>query len=287
MEFADRTAELPSSQATAGLMRRHGKQTAGVLVALAQEAHDTALLVAATGSIVNAIVSCKRPQLRTCMATYLPTPPTLFPISIGADGANSTLPTQTIQGLIAFYSVIAFARSATLSYSAKREPGGVTGPISMETLGEAWQSAAMHGIGTLTQLGFLDTSSVLFEGGRDNSAVMRLVEMLWGVTVGRSPCVRIDGAIIVPGWIERRAHLRREINAPGTMLWNGKRRNIMVRDLSASGIGIEGGEGVVPGDNVSVSLGTSMKFDGVAVWNNDGRVGIKLATPNRSPISED
>lgn len=293
MDFVDNAETLEAGKASAEFAQRRAalrpvpKDCRGLHAALAQEAHDTALLVAATGSIVNAIVACKRPQLRASMATYLPAQPTLFPAAISSNSVSEALTPQTIQGMSAFYSIVAFARAATYNYTAKREPGGITGPISMETLSEAWQSAAMQAIGVLTTVGFLDKKSGLFEATDDNSASLRLVEMLWGVTAGRSPCVRIDGAVIVPGWIERRSHLRREINAPATMTLNGVRQRVTVRDMSAGGVGLEGGESVQPGDTVSIALGSGVKFDGVAVWNRDGRVGIKLSSPLASPVSED
>ena len=261
-----------------------------MLVAIAQEAHDISLLVAVTGSIVNAIVASKRPQLRTSMAAYLPGAPIALPAAIGTNAISAALPTQTIRSLIAFYGLVAFARSASLGYSARREPGGISGPISMETLGEAWQAAATQAIGTLTLLGYLDRNSLLFEGGKDNPTSVKLIEMLWAVALGRTPCVRIDGAVIVPGWIERRTHLRREVNTPATLSFNGTQQRVTVRDLSAGGIGIEGGQEVRAGDRVQIALGTGVKFDGVAVWNRDGRVGIQLTSPPIQPfipLSED
>lgn len=293
MDFMDNIDGLELPPAPATTVRRRSRQRTsvqearGVHAALAQEAFDVALLVAVSGSIVNAIVASRRPQLRTSMAAYLPSAPSLFPVAVGSAAAATALSTQTIQSMIAFYGLVAFARSATLGYSAKREPGGIAGPISMETLGEAWQAAAMQALGVLSILGFLDKTSPLYHEGRDNSAAMRVVEMLWSVTLGRSPCVRIDGAVIVPGWIERRSHLRREINTPATLLVNGEQQRVTVRDLSAGGLGIDGSSAVQAGDRVSVSLGSGVKFDGVAVWNRDGRVGVKLTNSLMSPISDD
>lgn len=262
------------------------KEASGVLVALAQEAYDVSLLVAVTGSVVNAIVASRRPQLRTSMAAYLPSPPILFPASVGNATVASAMTTPAIQSLISYYGLVNFARSATLSYTVKREPGGVAGPISMETLGEAWQAAATQSIGVLTVLGFLDKTSVLNHGS-DNVPAARLVEMLWDVTLGRSPCVRIDGAVIIPGWIERRGHLRREINAPATLSVGGQQQRVTVRDLSAGGVGIEGSADVKPGDRVSVSLGSGIMLEGIAVWNRDGRVGVKLTPAGRDRADSD
>ena len=60
-----------------------------------------------------------------------------------------------------------------------------------------------------------------------------------------------------------------------------------MRDLSAGGLGIEGGESVQPGDAVNVALGSGVRFEGVAVWNRSGRVGVKLSAPMKSPVSDD
>ena len=236
---------------TSGRRRRTARAAAfgearGVLIAIAQEAHDVALLVAVTGSIVNAIVASKRPQLRVSMATYLPHQPTAFPAAIGTNAISAALPATTIQALTAFYGLVTFARTATLGYSARREPGGITGPISMDTIGEAWQAAATQAIGVLSQLGYLDPRSPLTSRHGTNPAALRLIEMLWSVTLGRTPCVRIDGAVVVPGWIDRRTAL-----APGNQRarrGQGQRRVARrhVRDLSAGGFGIDGGTGSAP-----------------------------------------
>lgn len=264
-----------------------GRTARGVHAVLAQEAYDAALLVTVTGSVVNAIVSGNRPQLRTTMAAYLPAPPMLFPSTVSVGTAAHALPSAALQNMIAFYGLVTFARSATLGYSTKREPGGVSGPVSMETLAEAWQAAAMQAIGVLTSLGFLDKPALQGLNSRDAAAPSRLVEMLWSVTLGRTPCVRIDGAVIIPGWIERRTHLRREINAPATLHANGHDQHVLVRDLSAGGIGLEGGGSLQPGDPVSVSIGNGVSFEGKTVWNRDGRVGVKLTNAMAIPVSAD
>lgn len=261
-------------------------ESRALLVALAQEAHDASLLVATTGSIVNAVVSGKRPQLRTTMASYLPGLPLVYPTAVGTIAATG-MPAQSIRSLSSFYGLITFARAATLGYSMKREPGTTCGPVNLETLSEAWQAAAMQAIGTLTTVGYLDKSSALNADGRDNSAVLRLVEMLWGVSLGRSPCVRIDGHIIIPGWVERRTHLRREINAPATLTVDGMTQHVTIRDISAGGIGVEGDTTVAPGDQVNVALGSGVCFEGIAMWNRDGRIGVRLSKPISSPVSED
>lgn len=287
---ADGTHVPGSTSFGHGRLRHQGRLSAkeahGVLAALAQEAYDISLLVAVTGSIVNSIVASRRPQLRTSMAAYLPTPPLLFPASVGNATVATAMAVTTIQSMISFYGLVAFARSATLAYTVKREPGGVAGPISMETLGEAWQAAATQSIGVLTVLGYLDKSSVVNDG-KNNIPAARLIEMLWDVTLGRSPCVRVDGAVVIPGWIERRGHLRREVNAPATLSIGGQRQTVTVRDLSAGGLGLEGGDNVKPGDHVSISLGTGINLDGVAVWTRDGRVGVKLATQAQRTIDND
>ena len=190
MDFFENVGEL-NGRSTFGNGRMQipprspAKEARGLHIALGQEAHDVALLVAATGSIVNAIVSGRRPQLRTSMAAYLPSAPTLFPAAISANTACNALPPEAVQSLSSFYSLIAFARGATVNYSARREPGGVCGPVGMDTLGEVWQSAAMQAIGVLTILGYLEPGSGLVESTGDNAATLRLVEMLWGVTVGK------------------------------------------------------------------------------------------------------
>ena len=118
-------------------------------------------------------------------------------------------------------------------------------------------------------------------------AGQRLEELLRGVSLGRAPCVRLDGAVIVPGWVERRAQLRRQVALPAQLAVNGQSHKMVVRDISADGVGLEGEAAVKPGDRVNIALDSGVHMEGVAVWNRDGRVGVRLDKRLPNPVAGD
>ena len=254
-----------------------------ILAALASEARHISLLVAVSGSIVNSLAAGRRQELRAALPAYLPPKPLLLPAAAESAIRLDAIATPAIQCLVEFYSLVSFARTATLEHTKRLPNGGCGQTTDTEMLAEAWQAAALQSIKALTILDGQDAAAD--PASEDTAALRRLIEMLRGVTLGRAPCIRIDGAVIVPGWIERRKQLRREVDRPAQLSVNGIPHEMTLRDISVGGVGLEGHASVKPGDLVNIALDSGVNVQGVAVWNRDGRVGVKLTCPLPNPIS--
>jgi hypothetical protein len=248
--------------------------------AIAQEAQDIALLVAVSGSIINAILTFKQRQLQSAAATYLPPQPILFPVAVAANSWGDTMLPATIQSMTSFYGLIAFARTATVNFGARREPGDPAPQAAV--VAKAWEAAATQSINILGLLGLLHGNAAESNNDTAGPGPLRLVEVLTAVAAGHSPCVRIDGTVIIPGWLEPRTNVRREVSLPATVSVNGTQQSVMVRNVSATGMGLEGGASLKPGDRVRIEIGNGQSHEGIAVWNRDGRVGIKFAPVDSS-----
>ncbi len=265
--------------------RNSADEARQVQAALAREARDISLLVAVSGSIVNMLATGRRTELRSSIAAYLPPQPIILPAAFDHVARMGGPANKTVQNLIGFYALVNFARTATLVYAEKFELNRGSMSVDIATLAEAWQAAATQSIGVLS---FLDAEADRFAfGTKDKMAAERLRELLRGVTLGRAPCVRLDGVVIVPGWVERRAQVRRQVDMPAQVAVNGANHKMVVRDISAEGLGLEGEVSVKPGDRVNIALDGGTQMEGVAVWNCDGRVGVKLNKRLPNPVAAD
>ena len=253
--------------------------------ALIREARDISLLVAVSGSMVNVLATGQRLGLRTSLAAYVPPLPSVLPSALRQLTQMDEAENKAVQGLVSFYALVSFARNATLVFADKREKSDMNEGVPVESLAEAWRAAAKHGISVLK---LLDNSEVRTEfGQKDKIAAQRLVELLRGVELGRAPCVRIDGIVIVPGRVERRVQVRRQVTRPTDVTINGVNHKMVVRDISEGGIGLEGNTGAEPGDRVSIKLECGAYVSGVAIWNSDGRLGVKLDQQLPNPVADD
>ena len=260
-------------------------QSRHLQAALIREARDISLLVAVSGSIINVLATRQRLGLRSSLAAYVPPPPSVLPAAIKQTARMDDAQNKAVQALVSFYALVGFARNATLVFADRRERSGNTGGVPIESLAEAWQAAAKQGISVLKLLDSGEERTVF--GKRDKFAGQRLVELLRGVELGRAPCVRIDGVVIVPGWVERRAQVRKQVAKPTEVAINGTSHKMLIRDISAGGIGLEGNTAAEPGDRVDIKLESGVSVSGVAIWNSDGRLGVKLDQQLPNPIADD
>ncbi len=262
-----------------------GPQSRYLQAALIREARDISLLVAVSGSIVNVLATGQRLGLRSSLAAYVPPTPSVMPSAIKQMSHMDDARNNAVQGLVSFYALVSFARNATLVFADKREKSRKSPGVPIESLAEAWRAAAKQGINVLK---LLDNDEARAEfGQKDKYAAQRLVELLRGVELGRAPCVRIDGVVIVPGWIERRPQVRRQVVRPTEVAINGTNHTMVIRDISEGGIGLEGNAAAEPGDRVSIKLESGTHVSGIAVWSSDGRLGVKLDHQLPNPMADD
>ncbi len=250
---------------------------------LSQELCDILRLAGVSGSIVNVLATGNRQELRAALPTYLPPRSVLLPGLVCQISQDAGIPAKLISNLTGLYALLAFAASATTAHIAPLEPGRGARVIGNDTLVEAWQTAAVQGIAVLAEF----TACVPPTVTDPDPAVIRITEVLRGVALGRWPCVRIDGAVIVPGWIERRNQQRRDVSIPAQLQANGDLQRIRVRDISAGGIGIEGDNTLRPGDKVSIKLDCGAQVPGVTMWSRDGRAGVKLDAHSQNSMALD
>ena len=96
---------------------------------------------------------------------------------------------------------------------------------------------------------------------------------------GGSPCVRLDGTIFVPSWLDERREHRRPL---GWSVWLEVEHTceaVILRDVSAGGVGLESCRARAVGTAVKVHLPSSRVLQAIVTWSHASRIGAKFAQP--------
>ena len=149
--------------------------------------------------------------------------------------------------------------------------GGATDP---EILADAWRRVAADAASAIEA--FVDLGVPHIQPAQRAEAG-RVLGLLRLAKAGHSPCLGADGRITIPGWAERRRAGRRIVNLAATLVAAGRTVPVTVRDISASGLGLEGDCKLEEGTEVSVRLAGNRQLAGRIAWCSDRRIGLELA----------
>lgn len=106
----------------------------------------------------------------------------------------------------------------------------------------------------------------------------RLVEMLTNARSGGWRHIGRDDPA-VPQWAQRRRHRRVMLNMRATANYGACSRDILIRDVSPGGFGIDFADHLANGDTVALTLADGRTFEGRAAWVSGQRAGIELNEP--------
>jgi hypothetical protein len=78
---------------------------------------------------------------------------------------------------------------------------------------------------------------------------------------------------------EGRTSERRAIHKHAILHTHGRTQAIVIRDISAGGLKIQNGFGLIAGDHVKIELLTRRAFEGTVAWSVPPYCGIKFDAP--------
>lgn len=81
-------------------------------------------------------------------------------------------------------------------------------------------------------------------------------------------------------WLDRRLHERRKLNIDVVVFTNSGAINAVLRDVSSSGFGLDGVEGLNVGDRIMVADRHVLSLRGEVVWRSNGSAGARFLTLN-------
>jgi hypothetical protein len=100
--------------------------------------------------------------------------------------------------------------------------------------------------------------------------------LLKGIMAGEAPCLDPTGALIIPGWAERRRHTRAVANDQIELRWRRTRYSTYVINRTAQGLGIVSVEGLRPDMIVEIATMDGNLTGARVVWVEAGKAGLEL-----------
>lgn len=263
---------------TGGTRTQHDNLLA-VLLTAQPEVFRTAILVAVSSSLANALQRQSPRVIARLLVKYYPRESATLilassrisrwfgrsPLRSRLDQCHSAL-TQAKQSTIDF---------ASISFADDERHTGQT-----DILARCWRDAANAVMAVLLEI---DALLTLHHAPGSLEVLMCLLDELASARAGGSPFLDDHGNVKLPSWAERRERERARVNAPAQLHWNGGSQGVVIRDMSASGLGLECSAGLPDGAVVELHIGNTLLLHGTVAWSMERRAGIHLAEPLHGP----
>ena len=216
-----------------------------LLFLVRNELQSQAYLVSAVGSLVNRLAAGTDKDAEILLA-YLP-PEAHSTIALLDKLIGSSLPAAVLGDLQEVVSRLESARTMTKAFCREHKHQTVRGGVHIEVLAGAWQDLAECAAALLRTLAGHASGG---DGGTRSEQVSRVIAMLIEVANGRSPCVRADRSVEIPGWAERRREPRWVVDWPVRMTAPGGFAPARVLNVSQSGTASDRRAAAPSGDRV-------------------------------------
>lgn len=205
---------------------------------------------------------------------YLPPIPYVYQ-SVCATVTSGSLRGDCVASLHEYYSRLAFVTALSDLPADEWRFGAALTRADWQALEDAWcqvcalASVAMHHM--------IEVSLDL------DDFSPRPLHLVQGIVAtakdGGRPCVDSDGAVFVPGWLQRRHRERAILNWPVFLEVNGRREQSTLHDISASGMGLSDCRVHPVGSEVIVHLLSGRRLVGRVQWSRQDRLGALLSPP--------
>jgi PilZ domain len=286
---SDQTQALPETFADTGrspvrrsqLRTRLRRQTDATLepglqvsVTIASEFLTTALFAAVTTSIVNARAEGRKLRLASEISMYLPKPPQAFGGAMVADDAPFF--DHKLTGYLRrIYQHLDLALQVTPRATNVWMNDNPSSCLSWKELANVWLPLCGEMrlmLLTLTEFNMLRHSEHL-------PRLLEIEALTKSARYGGTPCIRSDGFVFVPGWLDHRRDRRVPIGITVTIDYGAGPHRVTLSDISSSGVGLTLCPSLRPGCSISIQLPNNQVLGGTAQWSNGGSVGVLLTEP--------
>lgn len=242
--------------------------TPELMSALLREAETIGLFTAGTTSLINAIADdvADHRVLVSQLPSALPDDPRLL-VSALDRLIECRLDDALVAAIQDLPMRLALARRTAMSLTQKNVL-----PAARELARDAGRRAC---------LGLLEVIRALRrERGGPSSRHARANDpaaerLLAAAALGGTPCIGPDGIVELPGWLERRARPRIQIDHPAILTIASASYEVVVRDVSRGGAGLTDVPAIDAASDCVLSLG-ARAIRGVILWRGEGRCGIRF-----------
>lgn len=241
---------------------------------LASEFLTTALFTAVASSMVLARAAARPIRFSGNVSAYLPRPPELFPKAISQ--FQDVFLTHRLTGeLSRLYQQVTFTREMTPGTNEPWLGEASDTAVDWHQLAQAWQP--LSGQLRLFLLVLADMEPV-----RSSAQLARLLEiegLLKSTRYGGTPCVRTDGVVLVPGWLDRRSDRRVPVGISVRLDSGRGNQRVILNDISVSGAGLSSCPSLKSGTPVKIELPNGKVLTGRSAWCHGTTVGVKFMHP--------
>jgi hypothetical protein len=188
---------------------------------------------------------------------------------------GEALATEQAAELQCYLARIDLAIRLARAFTAAPATGGSEAGADIEILADAWRRTAAEASRAIETVSAAMGRPLAAGTDEEASRVLGLLRMS---EAGHSPCLGPDGRVTIPGWAERRRALRRTVALPASVVVAGEALFVgaVVRDISATGLGVDCACDAAEGTPVTVRIDGGRQFHGRVAWSNGQRLGIEL-----------
>jgi PilZ domain len=227
-----------------------------------------ALLTAVTASMVNARADGRALKITRSVSDYKPQPLAMPAATVRDSGAlffNETL----TESLAAYCKNLRAALSVTPEATVVWTETTPSTQHNWRASSVIWQSLC----GEVRQILLALCEFNLLGGSDEEARMLEIEQLIKTARYGGTPCIRMDGSVVVPGWLDG----RREVRIPlGVTVWietkYGRQRSVL-KDVSMAGMGLSSCPALTMGSAITVTLPNGMAMYGSVTWCHGGFVG--------------
>jgi hypothetical protein len=231
-----------------------------------------ALLTAVTTGMIAARSNGHAVRLGGPVKKYLPEPPAEFRNLVNSEEAGFFSRSLTL-GLEDFYAQLTEVRQNTPLDAATWATDGKATSVDWPELGGRWLPLCRKARLILLTL----CECELLRGTDQDARLFEIEGLAKNACYGGTPCIRADGMVMVPGWLDHRRDTRIPV---GTAIWihtkSGRHRAVL-KDVSAAGFGLSACPSLTVNAEVVAELPSGTTIHGVVVWSHGGNIGLRLA----------
>jgi hypothetical protein len=251
---------------------------AGLLEAIVCETHLASVHTAVIASGVNALRTRGRLKNPLVLKNFLPNESAVIGELLRRD-EDAELSAASKSHILQFFRELPAARATMERFLADADRLGVERAANSHhvSLIAAWSALCDRAMSAIEALE-ADIRGRLPEYYAHNS--VQLFGLLKKAASGQQPCLDEAGNPHLPDLPQRRQAARRSLLQECTLRHRGKASQVIARDISVTGLGIERTPPELKtGELVQIELAGGRRLMGLVVWTNGSTAGIRLGKP--------
>ena len=245
-----------------------------LLASLLGEFYNSARLTVVSASIVNARAFGTKLQNIGRPSAVMPADPLIFP-AVATGLAPSLGHPGLVRALHDYYMRLAFARTVSAASAHALDSETQPGNRKIAQLADVWRR--LCGLASLVTYHAYDVERI--EDPVRKGQLASIQQLIKAAQNGESPCVRGDGTLFVPGWLEERREERKAAGWTIMIHSSTGREAATLSDISTGGMGLAFCRIRPIGSQITVELQDGRCLAGVVAWAHNDRMGARFLQP--------